>query len=326
MALIYKDITVTNESTWGVSLAGDPDRLHITSINLNLDENKMVIQDTSGTPKGFNRMTTGKYSLEGDIKGYVTPTNIHHALELVMGTSVTVGSSCGASATLFYYYQDVSGTLCSKAINIDRTNSQERYNGVRAKSLEITATDALTEFTLHCIGKSRGLGATVTDYVIGESIRPFIFADWTIYINAGNTSGPNGVTVGAKTWTLTYDNQQETTYLSGNQTPSRTDAKVPTLEGSFSLFHDGTSWTDATYGASEFFLRFQGVLPSERGLIAGVTPFMLRLDIPRVQLMKTVRGYADDTITVEDFKFTAMFDPGSSTLWYPQQTAGVSIS
>ncbi len=326
MGLIYKDITVTPEATWGTSLAGDPDRLHIKSINLNLAREKQVVEETTGTPKGRQRIVVIKDTLEGDMVGFLTPTTAHHVLEWVNGAQVTVGSSVGASGTLFNYNQNIDGNLYSKAINIDRTNSQERFNGVRAKTLQLTAQDSLTEFTLHVMAKNRGLGATIGDNNIGETVKPFTFADWTISFNAGGTIGPNPITLAAKQWAMTYDNQQEAAYLSGSQTPTRTDPKIPTLEGSFSLFHDGASYTDAAYGASEFYLRFQGVMPSDRGLIAGVTPFMLRIDIPKVQLTKTDRTYANGELAMEDFTFSAIFDTGLSALWFPQLTAGASIS
>ena len=325
MALIYKDVSIINEATWGTSLAGDPDRIHIKSLTLNLNAEDQLVEETVGTPKGRMRMVLIKNTLEGNLDGYLTPTNAHHIFEWVNGTSVAIGSSMGASGTLFNYNQDVSGTFCSKAINIDRTNSYERYNGVRAKTLELKSSDSITEWTLGVIAKSRGLGAALVDNVIGETVKPFTFADWTVQINAGNTIG-TPITVQAKQWSISYDNNLESTYLSGSQTPARSDVKIPSIKGSFTLFHDGTSWTDATYGASEFYLRFQGTLPSERGLIAGVTPYMLRIDVPRVMLTKTVRNYANGELAIEDFDFTGMFDTGLSALWFPQLTAGLSIS
>jgi hypothetical protein len=326
MGLIYKDITVIQETSWGASLAGDPNRLHIRNISLNEENEKLLVEETSGTPKGRGRMVSVKNNYTGDITGFLTPRNAHHILGWVNGSTGSVGSSVGASGTLFNYYQNSNGVMTSKAINIDRVDSQERYNGVRAKSLEITSSDSLTEFTLGVIAKQRGLGASIPETDIGETVKPFTFADWTVSINAGNTIGTAPITQSVKQWNLSYDNQLETSFLSGSADPARSDPKIPTIKGSFSIFHSGTSWTDANYGASEFYMRFQGVMPSDRGLIAGVTPYMLRIDVPRVQLTKSVRNYANGELSIEEFSFDGIYDPGLSSLWFAQLTAGISVS
>lgn len=327
-SLAYKDILVTPEATWGASLAGIPDRLHIRTSTLNLDVEKQLVEETTGTPKGRNRIISIKNTLEGEITGYLSPRNAHHVFEWVNGV---LGSyaTMGDSGSLVTYNQDVGGSLISKSVTIDRNNSQERFNGVRAKSLELTAADSITEFTLSAIARSKGLGASIdesTALTIGETVKPATFADWTIQINAGSTIGTAPITLLAKEWNIKYDNGLETAHLSGSATPARSDPKVPTIEGSYSIFHDGSSWVSATHGSSEFALRFQATLPSERGLIAGVTPFMIRIDIPKVQLSTNTRQYGQGELVMEETNFMAMFDTGISALWRVQITAGQSIS
>ena len=323
-ALTYKNIGIEDESSWGASTAGTAHRLQVTSVSINQVKEKQLVEDTIATPKGRDRMRDIKDTYEGDISGYLTPRNAHHMLELVNGSPSVAGGSIGSSATLFSYPQNTSGIMSSKTMVLDRNNSSEKFQGVRGKSFEISFSDSLMEFTLNGMASNRISAAALVD-VVGETIKPFTFADAAVSIHAGSSYGANPVTLNVSEMSITYDNGLETTHLSGSGTPNRSDPKVPTIEGKFKIFHDGTSWTSAAYGSSEFYIRVLATLPSQGGYITGTTPFRLRIDIPRTELTSTVRDYEQGEFSMEEIEFMGMVEPGLSTLWRVELEAGVSI-
>src|SRR3990167_8524350 len=146
--LIYEDLEIGNEATWGTSVAATTYRLGVKTVTFNRMLEKSLVETTTVTPKGRDRIVSVKSTYEGDITGIVTPRVIHHMLELVNGEFAVVGTSVGASGTLFEYPQNTSGSMASKFINLDRNNSSERFLGVRGKSLEISFSDNQLEFTL----------------------------------------------------------------------------------------------------------------------------------------------------------------------------------
>ena len=322
--LIYKDIGVQDEVSFGISLTANYTRLHVRTVTLNQTIDKMLVEDTTSNVKGRDRISRIKTTLEGDITGFITPRGVHQMLEMVNG-AVATGTSMGASGSLFTYYQDTSGTsFLSKVVNLDRNNSQEKFLGVRAKSLELTASDSLAEYTLSVIAKTYGAGASMAD-ILGETVKSFNFADNVLQINAGTTIGTAPITHKVSEWSIKYDNGLEATYLSGLEDITRSDPKIPTIEGKFTIFHEGASWTAGNYGSSEFYIRLTATLPSHGGLIAGVSPYVLRIDMPRTELTSTVRNYEQAEFGVEEIEFKGMFHPGLSLLWRPELTCGLSI-
>lgn len=320
----YKNIASEDEASYGASTGGLSSRLRVTSFNLNKDVNKELVEDTMVTAKGRDRIVEMKTVVEGDIAGYGTPRGLDFALELangVAGSSAALGLSAGTITT---YYQNTTGTLLSKTINVDRNNSQDKYQGVFGKELTLKASDGLLEWSLTAQAKDRVTGEAIADSVslIGETIKPFTFADINIQITAGQAySAAAGVTHAVSEWELKYNNGAEGTHLSGNKTLARVDPKVPTIEGKFKIFHEGTSWVSAAEGSSVFHLRFEGVLPSSRGLIHGVTPYILRIDVHKAQLKTNVRDYEQAAFSVEDVEFIGAVSSGSSALWTPTITA-----
>lgn len=304
---IYKDLGIETESSFGASTAGTASRIHVRSMTLGLDVTKELVEDTVSSSKGRDRMVLKRNNIEGDITGYGSPRNLHHAFELVMG-SAGVSVANGASCALITYYQNTSGTMLTKAVNVDRNSTQEKFLGVYASSLELTASDDLLEWTLSGGAKSRVAGVALADNVVGETVHPYTYADFNVTIHAGSTYGANTVTHKVSEWNMTYENGTEKTYLSGSKDVDRIDPKIPTVSGMFKIFHEGSSWVSAAYGASEFYLRFRATLPSEAGLIAGVTPYQLTIDIPRSQLTTNVRNYEQNEFAVEEINFVGMMD------------------
>lgn len=324
-SLIYKDIVFQPEATYGVSVAGSPDKLHVRTVTLSQTTEKILVEDTVANVKGRDRIVLNKNTVEGDVTGYVTPRGIHHALELALGTAATVGSSVGLSATLWQYDQNTTGTLLSKTMILDRNNSQEAFRGVRGKSLEITSSDSVTEYSLGVMAQSRTGAAALAD-LVGETVKPFVFADWTVQVNAGTTIGTAPITLAVSEWNIKYDNGQEGAFLSGSANLTRSDPMIPTLEGKIKIFHAGNSWADASFGNSNFYMRLQGTMPSGNGLVAGVTPYTLKIDMPKTQLSVNVRNYEQAAISVEDIDFVAQFETGLSYMIRAEMTAGQSIS
>jgi len=324
--LAYKDLGIETESSFGASTAGTATRLHVASVGIELNPNKELVEDTSGTPKGRDRIVARRNDIEGDITGFGTPRSLHHMFELALGEA---GSSVAlGTAAIITYNQNTSGSMISKTINVDRNNSQEKFSGVRGKSLELTASDDLLEFTTSVLAQARANGVALPDNVVGETVLPFTFSDITATIHQGATYGAEGVELKLNEWNLTYDNGLEGTHQSGSKAISRSDPSIPTVEGSMTIFHEGASWVDATYGCSEFYVRFEATLPSCAGLIDGVTPYLLRIDTPRVQLSTNTRNYEQAALQVEEIKFMGMFDnsaAGTSALIVPSLTVGTEF-
>lgn len=319
---IYKNIIIKEEAVWGVSGAGATQLLQITSSTLESNPNKSLVEDTRTSMKGRDRTVRLKDEIEGDISAVGSPRNLHRFLELAMGTQGTT-SAVGDSAVLNTYHQNTSGSMLSATIVEDRNNSGEAFYGLRGQKLTMKASDALFEMTLSAKAKSRSDGPGVPD-LVGETVKPFVFADVQVTIGRGSAN-TNPVTIPAAEWTVEYDNGLESSFLSGSRLASRSDPMTPMVTGSIKFFHEGTSWTSPTYGVSEMYISLQASTDSSKGLIAGVTPYFLKIDIPRVEFTKTTRPYAQAELSVETLEFTGMFDAGLSLLIRPQLTTGFDL-
>lgn len=318
---IYKDLGIATEASFGTSLALQT-RIHIKSFGLGLNQNKELVEDTVTSSRGRDRLIRRKNVIEGDISGYCSPRALHEMFELVNGME---GVTSGVSLMNIVYGQNVNGTMMTKSMFVDRNNSQEAFNGVYASSLEISGSDDLLEWTMSGGAKIRGVGvgSSIMDNVIGETVHTYNFSDITVTIHKGATYGVQPVTHKVSEWSVKYDNGMEGTHLSGSANIDRVDPKIPMVDGKFKIFHEGSSWVDATYGASEFYIRFAGTLPSQGGLIGGLTPYLLTIDIPRSQLKTNVRNYEQNEFAVEEIEFVGLMDlspVGTSALWKPSMT------
>lgn len=322
---IYKDIGIADETDWGSSIACTTNRIHIVSTSLAHESTKELVDDTMTSPKGNERSVYTKNVDTGDITGYVSPRTIHQMLELAMGVRGT-STAMGTSGAMQTYTQNVGGSMISKTINIDRNNSQETWNGVRASALEITGSDKFVEFTLNAIAKTYSTNGTSMQDLMGETVKAAPFSDVTVTIHHGATYGTQFTTLPVSEWSVKYENGLEATYLSGSRNIVRTDPKVPTVTGKFKIFHEGMSFVELAKGCSEGYLRFNILWSSCAGLIAGVSPYQLRIDVPRVDLTSDVRSYKAAEYCIEDVEFVGKLNTGTSSLIDIALTAGNQIA
>lgn len=320
--VIYKNIGIENEATWGASVAGNARVLTIVSSSLNSNPNKELVEETNTSPKGRNRITIGRNEIDGDIMGYASPKLLHNMLEWVSG-SAGVSSATGSSALTMTYNQNTDNTFVSRTVTQDRNQSQEKFSGLRASKFNLTFSDGLAEITTTLIGKARATGISLSD-ITGETIKPFEFADFTVQV--GNAALANPTTVAVSNFELTYSNGLERAHLSGSRDASRIDGGVASLEGSFEIFHEGTSFVSPVYGCSELYIRLEATTVSCHGQIAGVTPYYMRINIPRSSFTTNERNYEQASMAKETINFVAMFDPGTSALWTPSLVAGLDIN
>lgn len=318
---IYKNIIFRDETTWGTSVAGTTRTLQIVSSSLNANPNKTLVEDTRTSNKGRDRMVRLKNEIDGDIVAYSSPEVLNFMFETVNGSAGTT-SAVGTSAILITYNQNTDGNMTSVTLVEDRNNSQEVFYGVRGKKLAMKASDGLVESTLTVMAKTRGAGATLAN-LVGETVKPLVFAD--MVITMGLPGYTQVSTLLCEDWSLEYDNGLEKTFLSGDRNAARMDQMVPMVSGQFTIFHEGSSYLNPTYGSSEVYIRIEGIYDSSEGLIAGVTPYYLRIDIPRAEITLNERNFEQGALAKEVISFTAMFDQGTSTLWKPQLTTGFDI-
>jgi len=316
--MIFKHIGIENESTYGISVAGNATRLTVRTANIALTPNKELVEDTMASVRGRERMTSLRNSIEGSITAFATPRNTHHFLEMAFGdfgTSAALGTS---GAALVTYNQNTSGTWVSKTILKDYNKSQEKFRGTAATGLEFTFSDGLAELSLDVIGQRRDVGITLANS-LGETIKPFTFSDFNVQIAAGASA--NGLTtIRVSELTLSYSNGIAGAYLSGNNNITRIDSLVPSVTGSFKIFHDNDTFRTATFGCSEYFLRVDATLPDCHGLISGITPYFLRIDVPRTQFTTSELPYEQASLSMETISFTGLLEPGVSYLIRAQQT------
>ena len=124
--LIFKDLGVENEGSFGASTAGTADRLAIKDSTLGQDPGKVLVESTPNNPKGNDRMVRTKNTIEGDITMEATPRTLHYAIEWAngrLGTSV----AHGATAAIITYKQNDDGVMATKTVVQDRQNSQTKF-------------------------------------------------------------------------------------------------------------------------------------------------------------------------------------------------------
>lgn len=318
--VIYKNVGFGDESTYGTAVGATATRLQLTEFQLDQNPGKEKVEDTQSTARGRDRMVKLKTELSGSMAGFLSPKNFHHAAELAMGKA-GITASGGSSAVNISYYQNAGEAWLSKTANKDYNNSQERYSGVAAQNIEISASDNLVEFSAGIIGKGASTGVALPDGV-GETIDPFAFADVTMTLWAGASVNGSGINIKPEEWSVNYENGLEASYFN-SRTIDRVDPKIPMVSGSFKIFHEGTTFVHGTYGASEWYLRIDLNLPQEGGLIAGVTPHFARIDIPRIELTSNVKPYAQNEFAVEEIEFEGLYNYGVSALILMSQFVGM---
>jgi hypothetical protein len=323
MAVVTKDITIETEPSYGASRTGTQTKLHTINMTLGLQSNKEYVEDTTNTPKGYDRITLGPNVVTGTWDGFGSPRNIHYAVEWVNGVA-GVSAASGTSGALMTYIQNTDGRMLSRTVNIDRQNSQEKFSGVAASSLTMKAANSSMELSLDLIGQSRLPGISVA-YTMGETVLPYSYGDIAITWNVGASFASAGnSTLFASEWELTYENGLEGANLSGSYDINRVDPKIPMLSGKYKVFHEYGAHADMAQGSTQFALRFQATLPNAKGNIAGATPYFLRIDIPAVQADVAVKNYKVGEVCVEEVSWKAEFDPGTSALWTVTQVVGIS--
>ena len=328
---IYKDIGIGDETTWGSSIAADSTRLHIDTITLSHDPQKEPVEDTTTSIKGRDRIVRTSNVNEGDITGYVTPRTMHHMFQMAMGTLGTT-TTVGNSAIQYTYNQNTDGTMVSKTINVDRNKSQETWNGVRASAIELTGSDNKLEFTTTVSAKTFSNNGTSMQDLVGETIKTATFADVTVTIHQGASYGADITTLPVSDWSVKYNNGLEGSYLSGSRDQARSDRKIPTVEGSFTIFHEGSSFVNLQTGCSDAYIRFDVVWPTCSGGLpgasigGGATPYTMRIDVPKTEITTNIRNYKSAEYAIEEVSFMGKFDTGTSALIIPSQTLGYNIS
>lgn len=320
---VYKDIGVGDEGTFGASIACDSERLHIRSFDINKVVEKEVMDDTTTTMLGGERMVRIKNTVEGDMNAYLTPKTMHYFMELANG-SLGVSSELGVTGVLMTYNQNTNGTMVSKSINVDRNNSQETFNGVRASAIEFSGSDDKIEMTLSAIAKTQSNNGTSMQDLIGETIKTATFADVAITISQGAAYGSPDV-LEVSDWKVKYENGLEASFLSGSRDLTRSDPGIPKVTGSLKVFHEGLSYVNLAHGCSDAYIRFDITFPTCAGLIAGITPYTARINVPKSQLISNVRSYTAAEKCVEDIEFEGVFNAGTSALWEVTQSIDNTI-
>lgn len=311
--VLYKNIGIGTEVAYGTAVGATATRLQLTEVSLDKDPGKEKVEDTQSTARGRDRMVRLKEEISGDISGFLSPKNLHHALELALG-KVGVSTAVGTSGTaaLMSYMQNAGGAWLSKTLQKDYNNSQQRYSGVVAQSIEISGSDNLLEFSIGALAKGVTTGVSLTD-AVGETIDPFAFADVTMTLYPGATVNGTGLNIKPEEWSISYENGLEPSYFN-SRTIDRVDPKIPMVSGSFKLFHEGTTFVLAAYGCSEWYLRIDLNLPDCGGLIDGVTPFFARIDVPRIELTQNKKPYSQNEFAVEEIEFEGLYNYGVSAL------------
>lgn len=322
---IYKNIGIGDENDWGSSIASNSTRLHVKTVTLNHDPTKEMVEDTMSSVKGRERMVRVRNVNEGDITGFVSPRTMHHMWELAMGVRGAT-SAVGSSAILRTYNQNTGGSMISKSINVDRNNTQETWNGVRGTALEVTGSDNKLEFTLNANVKTYSNNGTSMQDLVGETVKVATFADTTITIHQGASYGADITTLKVSEFSYKYENGLESAHLSGDRDIQRSDPGIPVVTGKFKIFHEGASFVNLAHGCSEAYIQFNTVYPLCAGLIAGVTPYTMRVDITRAELKSNVRNYEAAEKSVEEVEFEGKLNTGTSSLINVTQTVGFDIS
>jgi hypothetical protein len=178
----------------------------------------------------------------------------------------------------------------------------EAYQGVFARSFEITGSDNVLEATVELTGRIQNAGATYTPVNVETRVATFANAAWYY----GNTLGTAGATIyiPTTTWSLKYTNNAVPKF-EGSNTITRVDIdEPPTLEFSFSRYFDGSSgpltFRDNVYTEDQE-RGYRLVLTSDSDdLIVGSTPYVLEFGIPKGKAMTTSRPYNAGELLIEE--------------------------
>jgi hypothetical protein len=312
--MIYKDVAIEDESTYGASVAGTDTQIHVISTTLGQDPTKELVEDTTGNVKGRDRINRIRNVVEGDINAYASPRTIHQMSELVWGAEASE-SSVGTSATEYTYRQNTDGTMLSKTMQVDRNNSQEKFSGVVGRAFELTWSDNKAEISIEAVAQARNEGLALTD-ILGETAAPLTFADFTVSIGSTlNYFGAGMTTFYVENLTATYRNGLESAHLSGSRNINRVDPAIPTLELNFSIFHENNGMADGAFSDGEYAMQIQAVTTDQQ--IVGATPYVYTWPIPRVQLTNNVRNYEQAGMAKEEISAVGLFHAGSSKLVEP---------
>lgn len=316
--MIFKDAMIEDEGSYGASVAGTDAQIHVISSTLGLDPTKELVEDTTSNVKGRDRINRIRNVVEGDIKAYATPRSIHQLTEMVWGVAGTE-ASVGTSATAYTYNQNTSGTMLSKTVQLDRNNSQEKFSGVVGRSFELTWSDNKAEITVDAVAKERSEGLALSN-LLGETVPPFTFADFTVTIgNTLNYFGTGVTTLKVENLTATYKNGLAPAHLSGSRDIQRVDPSIPELDANFSIFHENSGLAQGTFGTGEYAVRIQAVTTDQK--LQGITPYVYTWDIPRASLTTNVRNFEQASMAKEEINLVGMFHAGSSKLVEPTLTA-----
>ena len=162
----------------------------------------------------------------------------------------------------------------------------------------------------------------------GETIAPFEYSDVTITLSPGTSYGASALTIKTNEWSISYDNGLEALYQSGDGVNSAKDPSqyyygIPEITGSLTVLHEGTTFINSYYGCTNWYMRIEGNLTSCDGLIAGVSAYRFRIDIPKLELTANTREYEEGELAVEEIEFEGLFEHGVSALWKPSITTAL---
>lgn len=315
--IAYKNIGVGREGSALGTSAVINRYLQIKSLDLRPNENKVILDDTSNNALGGAKYYRERVTLEGSMTAYATPSNIQETLEMVCGTS-NAGTSVGASA-LSYTYVVNQNAYMSKWFRVDDGVNIEDYHGLRAKTWKLDVSD-MAEISVDLIGQGyTSAGSSMASTINTQA--PFSLAELKVWV-ASAPAGLGGSSMSelvVHDFGVEYDNQMEGKHESGKRTINRADPKIPTLKVTFKRFYEDTILRDNNYlGSSTFAMRIEAFGTDHQSLIAGVTPYVFRIDIPSIQVTENhKRNYEAGEMIIEDITMEAVFNSTSGYLWQP---------
>ena len=320
-AIAYKNVALATEASYGTSLPIS-DYAPVKSIDLNVDPNFQLKEDTSTSVKGYDRSAYLRNVIEGSIDFNVDPESVHHWLELGMGVGATLQGGAAlpiSGATAVTYPQNEDGVQLTYRIDIDRNTATEGFLGVAAQSLELTSSGDFVEGTLNVTAKEKFSSTTFTP--TGLTLNPFVFAESALYV--GGSIGGASTEISVDEWTMTYDLQSETAFQSGSRAAKRVDPKVPMLTGSFTRFFDDTNYdTYVTNGTDRAFV----VELTGSNTYSGTSPYKLAFYIPKARCTVSTKTYEAAGYVKETVEFTGVYDPGIAYLWKPVLWNGATVA
>lgn len=324
--IVNKNLGVGPESSWGVSLA-ITQYMHVKSAEFVRNVNKTLLDDTAcSSPLGKQRAVTQNEEVTGNINAYLTPTNAKAAFEWITGTSVG-GVSLGNSA-MSYTWTQAQVSHRSKWVRLEWDDiAQEDYYGLRANTLELTSTSGgPAEMTLDLIGQGYRAGVSMT--TTASTLKPLMLRNFKVYYT---TAGPSDLGISqtellVDEFTLNVDNKLEGKHQSGSAVISRTDVSgYPEVKLTLKRVNEATNARDAAWGISVWSIRLEGYTTADQGLIAGATPYLVRIDLPAAHVVETPkRDYSAGELSMEEINFECEYNTVKSALWIPQMISDVA--